>query len=214
MTTPSKKNLGEVLLKGARLLNKRSLAPFIILSGLFLLSGCGQNSADAGSEKPAVIINKLQLSSGELQKELQETSWFQDSDEELAAENPEWLKRLIERELLVQEAQRQGLDRQPDFMTTIERFWKEALIKTLLIRKGQEIASQIHIYEPEIEARYKQMAAEKKDGTPLESLSELREEIRREIRARKENEAMDQWIHELQEKAHIVINREAISKLK
>jgi hypothetical protein len=181
---------------------------------LISLSGCGQKPAEAGAEKPAVTINKLQLSLEELQKELQETSWFEEVEDELAGENPEWLKRLIERELLVQEAQRLGLDRQPGFMRTIERFWKEALIKTLLIRKGQEISAQIHVYEPEIEAQYKQMAAERTDGTPLESLSELREEIRRELRAKKEMEAMDQWVHELQTKSHIVIDREAVSGMK
>jgi parvulin-like peptidyl-prolyl isomerase len=60
----------------------------------------------------------------------------------------------------VQEAQRQGLDREPAFMRTIERFWKEALIKLLLSHKAQEIAGKVHVYEPDIEAYYERLSQE------------------------------------------------------
>ena len=41
----------------------------------------------------------------------------------------------IGKQLLIQEAQRQGLDRNRTFMKTIERNWKQTLIKELLDRE-------------------------------------------------------------------------------
>ena len=181
---------------------------------VFALSGCTQKPAEARVEKPVVTINKLQLTGEEVKQEINQASLAIHEAVNTKEAEPEWLSSLIERELLVQEAQRLGLDRQPDFMRTIERFWKEALIKLLLNRKGQEIGDQVHVYEPEIEAYYKKLASEQTDTSqPLAPLSELREVIRREIREQKETEAMDNWIAELKKKAEITVDREAISKL-
>ena len=125
---------------------------------------------------------------------------------------PEWVSRVIERELLVQEAQRLGLDRDPAFMHSIERFWKEVLIKLLLDRKGREISGEVQVYEPEIEAYYKKLA-EEKSGTPIEPLSQLRQDLRREVRQKKEMEALEQWINSLREKSKIVIDQESLKEL-
>jgi hypothetical protein len=173
------------------------------------LTGCGSQATEAKGQEPVLVINDLKLSAGELQQE--QALAAATSREPVAGgagEEPEWLGRLIERELLVQEAQRLGLDRQPDFMHTIERFWKAALIKLLLNRKAQEIAAQVHVYEPEIEAQYRQLSQE-----TAEPLSTLREEIRRTIRQRKEAEAMERWLGELRARARIVVDREALAAL-
>ncbi len=181
---------------------------------LFLqLAGCGSKDAGAGGKKPALVVNKLQLTQEELKKEYQSSLLSGHPFQETKSQEPEWLSRVIERELLVQEAQRLGLDRNPDFMKTIERFWKEALIKTLLDRKTEEIGGRIHVYEPEIEAAYKKMT-EENAGKPLEPLSELRGEIRREIRQNKETEAMELWVSELRREAKIVTDEESLAGLK
>lgn len=192
-------------------MKKRFAVMALALWLLAQFSGCGPQSAGTTVEKPALVINKLKLTTEEIRQDRLFTAWTHDT-EAVEGDEPEWLGRLIERELLVQEAQRLGLDRRPDFMRTIERFWKEALIKILLIQKGQEIGDRTRVYEPEIEAYYKKLAEERqKEGRPVEALPELREEIRREIREGKENEVMDQWIYELREKAQVTIDREAVS---
>jgi len=169
-----------------------------------MLTGCGTQTTQAEVQKPAVVINNLKLSAGELQQEL--TLAAASSREPLSRTDgePEWISRLIERELLVQEAQRLGLDRQPDFMRTIERFWKEALLKQLLDRKAREINAQVHVYEPEIETFAQQFP----------DAFESRDDIERVIRARKQAEAMDQWVAQLKARARIVIDHEAIARLK
>jgi hypothetical protein len=176
------------------------------------LSGCGPRNAEANAQRPAVIINKLKLTQDELQQEIAAAHRAPHAALSSTGEEPEWLSRLIEREILVQEAQRLGIDRDPAFMGTIERFWKEALIKLLLERKGREIAGQTRVYEPEIEAAYKQLAPQA-SAAPPESLPALREDLSRRILQDKEAEAMENWVAQLRQRAHVVIDQEAVDEL-
>ena len=169
-----------------------------------MLTGCGTQASEAEVQQPALVINDLTLSASELQQEQAlAAATSRDPADGGAGEEPEWLGRLIERELLVQEAQRLGLDRQPGFMRTIERFWKEALIKQLLDRKAREINAQVHVYEPDIEAFSQQFPEE----------FEARDDMERAIRTHKQAEAMDQWVAQLKARARIVIHHEAIAQL-
>jgi len=168
------------------------------------MSGCETQASGAGGQQPALVINDLTLSASELQQEQAlAAATSREPRPGAAGEEPEWLGRLIERELLVQEAQRLGLDRQPAFMRTIERFWKEALIKQLLDRKAREINAQVHVYEPDIEAFSQQFPQE----------FEARDDMERAIRTHKQAEAMDQWVAQLKARSRIVIDHEAIARL-
>lgn len=185
----------------------------LMLGACPFLSGCSPNSAEAVTEKPAVVINQLKLTKEELKQELQTVPWSFHGPEQGADGEPEWLSRLIERELLVQEAQRLGLDRRADFMRTIERFWKEALIKLLLDRKMQEIADKIRSYEPEIEARYRQLQEESPDSS-LEPVEEMRDEIQRSLREEKAAQAMEEWVAGLRAKSKITVDSKILEELK
>ena len=184
--------------------------PVALLVALFAFSSLGEKTAQAASEKPAVTVNKLQLTQEELRQEYQTASRSTHGVSGAKAEEPEWLSRVIERELLVQEAQRLGLDRERDFMRTIERFWKEALIKLLLDHKAEEIGARTHVYDPEIEAAYKKMLEQEGTAPPIE---EVREEIKRDLLGRKETQAMEEWIQELRAKAKIVVDSESVKEL-
>lgn len=53
------------------------------------------------------------------------------------------LNDIIEKKVLLLEAQRQGLDRNPKFMKMVERFWEQGLLRSLLNKKSEEILSSI-----------------------------------------------------------------------
>ncbi len=53
------------------------------------------------------------------------------------------LNNIIEKKVLLLEAQRQGLDRNPEFMKMVERFWEQSLLRSLLNKKSEEILSSI-----------------------------------------------------------------------
>ena len=53
------------------------------------------------------------------------------------------LNDVIEKKVLLLEARRQGLDRNPEFMKMVERFWEQSLLRSLLNKKSEEILSSI-----------------------------------------------------------------------
>ncbi len=63
----------------------------------------------------------------------------------------EFLDTIIKREVLLQEAQRQELDKDKYFMKTIEKYWEQALLQTLLKKKSKEIVETVRVSNQEIE---------------------------------------------------------------
>lgn len=53
------------------------------------------------------------------------------------------LENIIQKKVLLLEAQRRGLDRDPQFMKMVERFWEQSLLRSLLDRKSEEILSSL-----------------------------------------------------------------------
>jgi len=67
------------------------------------------------------------------------------------------LDDLIQKKLLLLEAQRQGLDKDPAFMKMVERFWEQSLLRSLLEKKSKEILSSIQAPEEERNQKATQM---------------------------------------------------------
>lgn len=53
------------------------------------------------------------------------------------------LDGIIQKKILLLEAQRRGLDRDPQFMKMVERFWEQSLLRSLLDARSEEILSDI-----------------------------------------------------------------------
>ena len=53
------------------------------------------------------------------------------------------LNDIIEKKVLLLEARRQGLDRDPEFMRMVERFWGQSLLRSLLNKKSEEVLASI-----------------------------------------------------------------------
>ncbi|MDD5270414.1 MAG: hypothetical protein PHE80_04410 [Candidatus Omnitrophica bacterium] len=53
------------------------------------------------------------------------------------------LDGIIQKKILLLEAQRRGLDRDPQFMKMVERFWEQSLLRSLLDVRSEEILSGI-----------------------------------------------------------------------
>jgi hypothetical protein len=100
-----------------------------------LFCGCGKRY---DPKKTVARINNYYMTIDDFKSEL-ETAYMGKkgilSDEQI-------LDDIISNEILVQEAQRLGLDKEKTFMKTIERYWKHTLRKELLDRKDREISGK------------------------------------------------------------------------
>lgn len=173
-----------------------------VLSLCFIFTGCSP-ICDKGDNRIVAQANGYKMTIGDLRYELKNVPYDDERLLDTEQGKEEYLSRLLEKEILLQEAQRQGLDREKDFMKTIENYWEQALLKLLLEKKSREISGKIHVYENEVRDYYE-------DSGETLSFSRVRMDIERTIRRQRETEAMDTWIKELRDKSYVEINKEIL----
>jgi len=119
----------------------------------------------------------------------------------------EFLNNLINRKLMLQDAQARGLDKDKAFLKVIERFWEQSLLKVYLDEKTREIAQAGAVDEKVVRAVYQKLVKEGRTDKPYE---EMRDRIKWEISRRREARLMNDWIQQLRKGAKIKVNQEAL----
>ena len=178
------------------------LLVFLFLVSLF---SCGQ---DRRKESEIICrVNEYNLPVEDFQRQLAEEVEMERTFKVTQEAKEEFLEGLIRKELLIQEAKRLKLDRKEKFVKAIERYWEATLIRDLMDMKCEEIDKRVYISEEETEARYKEM---KKLHDRLSNLSEMRDQIREELKEENETRMLEEWVKGLREKANIEINEDLL----
>jgi len=120
----------------------------IIFLGILLISGC---KCQAKDKQVLARINNYEITKQEFEEEFK-NSGFSVSDTEESRKS--FLDNLINRKLILQEAQRQGLDNDSAFLKSIERFWEQSLLKVMLDKKSKDISMLKDAGKKEIEGAY------------------------------------------------------------
>lgn len=178
---------------------------YCVLIFCFIFTGCSSGNAKEDNRIVA-HVNNYKMSVEDLRYELNNIAHDEKGLLETQIGRKEFMDRLLEKEILLQEAQRLGLDREKDFMKSIEGYWEQALLKLLLEKKSNKISGFIHVYDNEIEEYYRN------SGERL-PLSRVKTDIRRAIRQKKETEAMGVWIEELKKKSYIKIKEDIVREI-
>ena len=119
-----------------------------LMAGAILIvcfcSGCGKK----GKENQVVArINDYVMTAADMEDEIQHSPYAAEAMKDME----KTLDLAIRKQVLIQEAQRQGLDRKKSFMKTIERYWRQTLIKELLEKETQKIYQSV-TKEEQVEA--------------------------------------------------------------
>lgn len=110
----------------------------LILIGVCVLSVCG--CAEKGPKKEVIAtIGDYSLYKEDFLSELS----FYTTEYRNEIPKEQLLNDIIQKKVLLLEAQRQGLDRNPEFMKMVERFWEQSLLRSLLNKKSEEILSSM-----------------------------------------------------------------------
>ncbi|MFC1674689.1 hypothetical protein ACFL1K_02175 [Candidatus Omnitrophota bacterium] len=115
---------------------KKSL---MILCLIFFVLGCGKKPARGPQDRILAKINNYEISLGQFEDEFRQSSY---SMANTLAARKEFLDILIIRKLILQDAQSKGLDKDPDFLKMIERFWEHSLLKLTLDQKSDQISGK------------------------------------------------------------------------
>jgi len=109
---------------------------FVFMIPVFIV-GCVQHDAP----KDAVIkINNYEISKAEFEEEFKDSSFAVDDS---LQGRKEFLDNLVDRILILQDAQKKGLDNDPQFLKMVEKFWMHSLLRLALEKKSKEISGTI-----------------------------------------------------------------------
>ncbi len=171
---------------------------WLILFGLIFTIGCARGP----SETTAVRVNEFVMSADEFQEQ------FDNSDYPANKQGKEkFLKDLISRKLLLQEAEQMGLDKQPEFLKEVERFWEKTLLKNIIYRKSKELAGEVSVYEDEIRAQYEKMVDK---GAAEGSYEEMYDRIKWQLLRQKQEAAFNEWLKGLRENSEVEVNKQLL----
>jgi len=166
----------------------------------FFILGCSGQS-----ENKVILakINNYKITQEEFEEEFKESSFARTDTLE---SRKEFLNNLIDKKLILQDAQNKGLDKDKNFLKMIERFWEQSLLKIALDRKAKEIAgagSGLLVTDKMIEEEYSRMV---KEGKTDKTYDQMYSQIKWELIKNKESQLMNDWVLELHKKAEIKIN--------
>ncbi len=168
---------------------------WIVLFGLIFTCGCAKQRP----QDTAVRVNDFVMSAKEF-GQVFESSGYSAGEEDKEG----FLEDLINRRLILQEAERQGLDKQREFLREIERFWEKTLLKNIINRKSKEFTTRVAVNEDEIRSRYDEMVDKRLIRT---SYKQAYDQIKWQLLQDKQRKAFDAWLEGLREKARIEVNK-------
>lgn len=177
------------------------IVAFLILT---VAAGCGRRRSD----RILATVNNYKMTVEDFDYESKEIFRMGRVIGDTPNTKEEILDALIVKEILLQEAQKQGLDKDKEFMRSIEQYWEQTLIKELMKKKFKEIHDKVTVYEEEVLEYYRYELRDKE--SPLE---DVRSTITREIRSKKERKLLDEWIDEMRSRSRIRVNKNVFNEL-
>ncbi len=167
---------------------------FIVVLALYFLTGCSKPPSD--KKDVLARIDNYSVYTEDFVDEMSTISDFQRAGKT----NEELLQEVIQKKLLLMEAEREGLDKKAPFMKMVERFWEQSLLRSLVEKKMNEFFTATYASDDEIKARVAQT------GQKIEA-------ARKVIIREKVNKKFVEWMDGLKAKAKISIDKRALDKV-
>ena len=162
---------------------------------------CGKKQP---AEEVAIRINNYSMSVEEFNAVFSEVGSFEDTPKA----RQDFLDNMITRKLILQNAERTGLDKEKDFLKSIENFWQQSLLKITVDRKMKKIERNLLVTEEEVKEAYTRWS--KENPGQKKSLQEMHEIIEGQLLRLKQSLALSAWIKDLRDNAHINIDKKAL----
>lgn len=191
----------------------RKIAIVVTLFFLFF-AVCGCGAKKATDEKTLVArVNNYEMTTGDFMTELELMTGNKNLFNDPERMKEDLLEEMINRQLLLQEAQRQNFDKDRAFMKEIERYWEQALLKLLYKKKIKELLASIKVDDSEVMSEYNRLIDEKDIDMMKKPIGEAAAELKEEIRGRKLNQSINAWFEELKKGAAIKRYKENLKNI-
>lgn len=169
---------------------------FLILLIIFS-AGCTKSP---NVKHPTIVkIGDYEISKDEFEREFRDSYYAANDSLE---SRKDFLDNLVNRKLILRDAQRQELDKDPKFLALIEKAWEQLLLRVVLEKKARQIGGKIFVSDKSINEVYQNLVKEKKTD---KTYAEMYNQIKLEITKLMEAQAMAKWVGGLRENIEIRI---------
>jgi len=168
----------------------------VILLSICLLLGCSP------AKKPTAVItiDSINITANEFEKAFESSPYAIDTS---MASKKAFLDNYILRMLILKEAERAGLNKDPEFLRNVELFWQQSLIKMMLDKKTKLIYSNLKVDDSEINSYYE---SRKDTEFKNKDLSLVYADIKWMLLNKKQKDAVDAWLNSVKDNSNIKIN--------
>ncbi|NTV29255.1 MAG: hypothetical protein HGA80_04150 [Candidatus Omnitrophica bacterium] len=162
------------------------------------LMGCGKAEPP---KQVVVVINDYEVSQEEFEQGFAQSPYAVREDRGKA--RGEYLDNLINQKLILQDAQKKNMDKDREFLKSIERFWEQSLLTIAVGTKTREISGSLQVPPDQIQKLYQQMV---KEGLTTKSFEEMYPQIKWQAAKQFEAQALALWMDGLRREAKVKIN--------
>ena len=167
----------------------------LIILTIILLSAWGC----VKKEKAAIKIGEIEVSVEEFDMAFKSSRFLNGK----GTQRREFLDTFISRKLMLKEAEKLGLDKDPSFLQDIQLFWEQSLLKLLLSKKIKELTANIKIEDKMISDYYEQ---HKNENFSDKQLKDVYSQIKAALIKEKAGRAITDWANSLKNKTKIEID--------
>lgn len=164
------------------------------------LLGCG--GSPVKESKVLVQINEYKVTADEFREGFAQSAFASRDDVEGA--RADYLENVINQKVILLDAQKKNIDKQKDFLRSIERFWEQSLLTVAVGMKTREITGSVRVTEEQLRRLYDQMV---KEGVATKPYQEMYAQIRWQAEKQVEAQLLNDWMNDLRKKAKIVIDK-------
>jgi len=153
----------------------------------------------APKEETAVSIDSIKITKAEFEKDFQK---FNLSKPDTSAARKEFIESLVNRKLILKEAETTNLDKDPAFLEDVQDFWEQSLLKLVVDKKAKQLFMTIKINDKEIDDFYNA----NKDKFGDKPMSDVYGEVRLILFKKKQQDAVTVWLDALRKNANVKVN--------
>lgn len=190
------------------MLNKKMRTIFVVACLIFA-AGCAKEKSK--SQQVLAKINNYALTVRDFNEEVSLTRGNKSLSADPLEAKKQLLEEIINKKILIMQAQKLNFDKDKAFMKEIERYWEQALLKLLLKRKSEELVGTINVSDKEVQQEYQKM---KEEDSLIGSLQSLAHQLREELLDRKRMEALEAWIEGLRKNTKVEINEGILKEVR
>ena len=171
-------------------------------------AGCISRPAKAAAPVLA-RVNGYEILADEFEEGFM-TSAFSARADKLEARR-EYLGTLVNQKLILLDAQKKDLDKDPDFLRSVERFWAQSLLTTAMGIKTLELHRGVRVQDEEIRGIYAGMV---KDGVTDKPFDAVYPQIKWQAEKQLEARLLEQWVQGLRASAVVSVDENVLRGLK